>query len=255
MASIHALKLTIMHTKYTENQVTEIKKTLARLENSLMTEGSHGYNDYKDLSILDASIKQVEKWTQVRNSAIAVIGIILGANRNWERVVQPNLEKIKSGRHQNLTFDDLQSLLKTHNYVEFANIWGHKDEKKYNTLSQLVSAILELKSKSPAANDYELMSAWAKAAKLSDRKKDSIGKIKNIGIATFQHLRLTFGVDTVKPDQRVIEVLEKEFWLAGKPNPSQAIKMVEDIAKIAQRRVALIDQIFVKYGSGYYKKA
>ena len=137
---------TIMNIEYSNDQENEIKKTLNRLESSLMEKGSRGYNDYKGLSILDASTKQVEKWTQVRNAAIAVMGIILGANRNWERVVQPNLEKIKS-EYQNMTFDMLQNLIKTHNYVEFADVWGHKDAKKYETLSNLVSAILKLKKR------------------------------------------------------------------------------------------------------------
>ena len=221
-----------------------------------MKEGSHGYNDYKGLSILDASTKQLEKWTQVRNAAIAVLGVILGANRNWERAVQPNLEKIKSGPHKNMTFDALQNLIRTHDYVEFATIWGHKDAKKYETLSNLVSAILKLKEKNQKLSDYELMKNWADGAKIDKKNTDSIGSIKNIGLATFQHLRLTFGVDTVKPDQRVMDVLRREFEnipaLSCRLSPGQAITKVEEIAEITHRRVALIDQIFVKYGSGYY---
>ena len=42
-------------------------------------------------------------------------------------------------------------------------------------------------------------------------KTDLIGKIPNIAVATFQHLRMSFGIDTVKPDQRVKEILEYEF--------------------------------------------
>ena len=156
-----------MNTKYTQDHENEIKKTISRLENSLMKEGSHGYNDYKGLSILDASTKQLEKWTQVRNAAIAVLGVILGANRNWERAVQPNLEKIKSGPHKNMTFDALQNLIRTHDYVEFATIWGHKDAKKYETLSNLVSAILKLKEKNQKLSDYELMKNWADGAKIA----------------------------------------------------------------------------------------
>ena len=250
-----------MNTKYTDVQESKIKNTLSRLEKCLMTEGSHGYNDYKGMSILDASMQQVEKWKQPKNAAIAVLGIILGANRNWERAVQPNLDKIKSGEYKEMTFDTLQELIRKHDYVEFARIWGHRDEKKYDTLSNLVSAILKLKERSQSSSDYELMSKWAKQADLNDRKNDSIGKIKNIGIATFQHLRLTFGVDTVKPDQRVMEVLNNEFeYLKETPNssskltPLNAIRMVEKIAEISGKPVALVDQIFVKYGSGYLRK-
>ena len=80
--------------------------------------------------------------------------------------------------------------------------------------------------------------------------KDYPGSIPNLGIATFQHLRLTFGIDTVKPDQRVREVLCNEF--GANLSAKNAILAVEEIATITGKEVKMIDQIFVKYGSGYY---
>ena len=74
---------------------------------------------------------------------------------------------------------------------------------------------------------------------------------------------MTFGVDTVKPDQRIMEVLDTEIRRSDfeeilssslKLTPSAAICMIHKIAKIAEKPVALTDQIFVKYGSGYYLK-
>lgn len=35
---------------------------------------------------------------------------------------------------------------------------------------------------------------------------DPVGKLQNVGVATFQHLRMTFGKDTMKPDQCVKEI-------------------------------------------------
>jgi uncharacterized protein (DUF2164 family) len=64
---------------------------------------------------------------------------------------------------------------------------------------------------------------------------------------------MTFGVDTVKPDLRVKEVLDFEFN-TKRLSDENAIKAVEQIAKIANLKTITIDQIFVKYGSGYYNQ-
>ncbi len=65
---------------------------------------------------------------------------------------------------------------------------------------------------------------------------------------------MVFGVDTVKPDQRVKEVLDYEFGIQ-KLNDENAIKAVEQIATIANLKVITVDQIFVNYGAGYYNQS
>lgn len=91
------------------------------------------------------------------------------------------------------------------------------------------------------------------AADLQNYKEDIIGSIPNVAIATFQHLRMVFGVDTVKPDQRVKEVLQYEFGLPKLPD-KVAISIVEKIAAVLGLQVITVDQIFVKYGSSYYNQ-
>jgi len=219
-----------------------------------MIKGCHGYKDYPGKSILEAASMQVNKKKAENNAAIALIGVVLGANRNWEQAVQPKLDALKSSEeYKEMTFEDLQQLLEKYDYVGFKAIWGHKDERKYNTLKELVKRILTIAKANPQLKtDFDVMSGWAKDAKLEDRKNDILGSIPNVGIATFQHLRLTYGADTVKPDQRVMEVLEVKF--GEKLSPAKAIGEVEAIAKITGHSVVMIDQIFVKYGSGYLKK-
>jgi hypothetical protein len=97
------------------------------------------------------------------------------------------------------------------NYIEFKEVWGHKDEKKYEILKELISAIFKLGNPKSKEEDFLLMKDWAKNSSIDTKVTDPVGKIKHIGLATFQHLRMTFGIDTVKPDQRVKEVLENEF--------------------------------------------
>lgn len=240
--------------QFTEEQVIEI---VARLGDAQIQEGSHGFENYKGMKIVEAAKKQAEKFGCKINAAISVIGVVLGANRNWEKAVQPKLNNLKIN-HSELTFKKLQNMLSEMNWEEFNKIWGHKDEKKYNVLSNLVGQILDYADKYPTLNDLQLMRQWVKEFDLEMLRSEHPeyakfpGCIPNVGIATFQHLRLTFGVDTVKPDQRVKEVLREEFKV--KMSSKNTILAVEEIADITKQSVIMIDQIFVKYGSGYYNK-
>ena len=229
----------------------EIKGIVKRLENSLMTKYSHGYENYGAIKIICAAKKQAENFKneEGRNAAIIVVEVVLAANRNFKRQVGENIQKIRE-KYPSLTFEKLNRMLDKMDYKEFKEVWGHKDEKKYNTLKALVEEILKIKKNNPKLNDFETMKMWAEKSDRKNRKNDRLGCIPNVGLATFQHFKIAFGVDTVKPDKRVREVLSKEF--GAKLSPEKAIDAVEEIAKITGYKVIEIDQIFVKYGSGYY---
>jgi len=220
-----------------------------------MRKSSHGFNDYGTMKIIDAAKEQAKRFLENENKedvAIRVMSVVLGANRNWEKQVQPHLDRMKK-EFPKLTFKDLKNMLSEKDYVQFKEVWGHKDKKKYDVLTALIDRILTFENPNSALDDFGIMKKWAYDAKLSDRKEDRLGSIPNIGIATFQHLRMAFGVDTIKPDQRVKEVLDKEF--DAKLSSEKAILAVEEIARITEHKIIEIDQIFVKYGSGYYKPA
>lgn len=233
---------------------TEIKNKITKLGQCLMRKNSHGFKNSEE-KILDAAKDQIKKLEAKKNAAIAIIGIVLGANRKWETQVKCHIEKLKK-IHPNLTFNDLQIKFAEMDWKQFQQFWGHRDEKKYYALVNLVSQILEYSKKNPGINDLDLMKQWVREFDLemlhpkNSQYKNYPGSVPNLGIATFQHLRLTFGIDTVKPDQRVREVLCKEFGM--KLSAKNAILAVEEIAEITGEKVKMIDQIFVKYGSGYY---
>jgi hypothetical protein len=75
--------------------------------------------------------------------------------------------------------------------------------------------------------------------------------VRGIGPAAFQHLRMNFGVDTTKPDQRVKEVLEREFGFRLF-DAAAAVVALEELAERTGYTVIELDQICVNYGSGYY---
>lgn len=233
----------------------EILIILDHISQKPLTETAHAYSYYGAISIKEAAEKSTSNYFEKAKEkpAIALLSVVLAANRNYNKVVKPNIERIEKTDLAN--FDQLKQLLSSKSKEEFYKFWGHKDEKKYNTLLNILDAINYLKKNNlNVKSDYEIMNFWGINADLLYRKNDVIGKIPNIATATFQHLRMVFGVDTVKPDQRVKEVLDYDFGVP-KLNDENAIKAVEQIAKVANIKVITLDQILVNYGSGYYNQA
>lgn len=235
---------------------SEILAGIDRIGNKKLTNTGHGFEVFGEMLIREAAEKSTLNYTDISKEkpAIGLISVVLSANRNYNLVVQPNIEKIQVAEPELKSFVQLENLLKTNSQEEFYTFWGHKDAKKYGTLKNILSTINTIKGTDPnATDDFNLMNNWAANADIVDYKNDPIGKLSNIAVATFQHLRMTYGVDTVKPDQRVKEVLYYEFKLPYLSDIN-VIKAVEQIASISEIKVITIDQIFVKYGSSYYNQ-
>lgn len=228
-----------------------IIETLLRIESLPMTRFSHGFEEYKGETIGNASRLHASCFSDFAKQfpAIAVMDVVLAANRNYRKQVEKHVKRM-SEQFGSLTLFELKRKIDANDYKSFKKIWGHADEKKFMTLKRIVGKIIEMNAPTSKEDDFKALSDWAQNANLEHWSTDPIGQLGNVGVATFQHLRMNFGVDTVKPDQRVMEVLFKEFNL--KLSPFDSILAVQQIASITNRRVLEIDQVFVKYGSGYY---
>ncbi|MFC3032684.1 hypothetical protein ACFOEE_09140 [Pseudoalteromonas fenneropenaei] len=236
------------------NTKADILKKLKEVGSKPLTVTSHSYEKYGAITIAKAAKKSLSSIGRkgTEKPAIGIIEVILSANRDYNKVVLPNLKRIEK-LHPNLkSVKQLENLLKRTSKEDFFELWGHRDNKKYETLCEIIKAINAMR-KSKSESDYDTIHKWAINVDLYNLKSDPIGKIKNVAIATTQHLRMVFGVETVKPDQRVKEVLENEFGLE-KISDIQAIVAVQDIARISNKSEFEVDQILVKYGSGYYSK-
>lgn len=212
---------------------------------------SHLYVRYPQNTIGEASSKEAKEYgrNQKERPAIAIIEVVLSINRKYATHVEPHIIRLEGT--DLATFKQLEEKLTTYSREQFYNYWGHHDERKYEILTNLIKSINVLKNKYNINNDYMLMNKWAEEANIDKYDVDIIGCIKYIGLAAFQHLRMNFGVDTVKPDRQVKEVLKREFGFVG--SDKKTIIEVERISKITGYSTIELDQIFVNYGSGYYK--
>lgn len=237
------------------DEYEKVKKTVTELGNAIATENSHG----KDvgLTIFESARGSLPKDADKKkfNPAIAIMDVILAAHRDYNNAVEEHVTEIKKN-YPHLTINGLDKLIQKYpTALLFKKVWGRNEPDKYQTLRAVVTKVLPmLNGKDDIDNDIEKMHDWAVNANLENHKSDPIGSIFNIGVATFQHLRMSFGVNVVKPDQRVMEVLKHKF--ERKLKGIDAILACEEIAKIcgAEFSPLLIDRIFVRYGSAYYRK-
>jgi hypothetical protein len=232
-----------------------IIEKVEQLGEALMTETAHNFEKYGRIKIIDVATQSANSYSEQAQSlpAIALIEVILAAHRNYNLQVLRHINRLKKGYPFLKSFEDLNVLLALKTKPEFFEIWGHKDTTKYDILVNILKSVDNLKLAKPNLTDYQIMNDWAKNININDYKKDSIGEIIDVGLATVQHLRMTFGANTVKPDQRVTEVLNHEFGLS-QLSQSQSITVVEYISNVTNKPALLIDQIFVLYGSGYYNR-
>jgi hypothetical protein len=70
-------------------------------------------------------------------------------------------------------------------------------------------------------------------ADLKSWEKDPIGRIRGVGINTFQYLRMMGGIDTVMPDKIVKRVINEILEKVGAEPVNNDIEFVEKVEEIA----------------------
>lgn len=238
-----------------EDSQESIIDTINFLGDCTLTATSHLYPQMGSIKIKEAATIHSEGYfdNSERRPAVALIEVVLSANRSYVRHVKPNIDRI-SETSDIASFKDLINLIELIGVDAFYKFWGHRNEQKFSVLIGILNSLPSLKLRYPHADDdYELMNSWANSVDLTKYNTDIIGSIRYVAIATLQHLRMTFGCNTVKPDLRVKEVLMNEFKL-GKLSDIKTIKVIEQMSIISGLSTLMLDQIFVNYGSGYYNK-
>lgn len=228
------------------------------LRRSKLVEGCHLYDDYcnlrSNITIGEATYIEVNEKgygnDSIERPAIALLRVVLSRRNNYNKVVRKRMDLLKSKVDLN-SFDDLKRILESKSEEEFFEYWNYKSSLRYEILKSMLKVVDTLREKDvELKTDYELIHNWGKSVDIADLKDDPFACIPHVAEATIQHLRMNFGIDTIKPDLQVVRVLEKEFNI--KANNVKAIKFVEKMSQITKYKIIELDQIFVNYGSGYY---
>ncbi|KXA92165.1 hypothetical protein AKJ64_03855 [candidate division MSBL1 archaeon SCGC-AAA259E17] len=114
------------------------------------------------------------------------------------------------------------------------NIWAN--ERSWNVANSVASHLHEL-GQERGLSDRGALREWARDASPKDWKQDPIGRIRGVGLTTYQYLRMMGGVDTAMPDKIVKRVVEEILDKAEVEMPTSGdfefIKTVDRIAEIS----------------------
>jgi hypothetical protein len=109
------------------------------------------------------------------------------------------------------------------------SVW--KNERSWRVATAIASYLSNF-----GMDDRAAFRQWARNSKLLSWKEDPLGRIKGVGLVTYQYLRMMGGVDTVMPDRivkRVINELLNETGFEGITDDIEFIKFVEELAKFS----------------------
>jgi len=82
-------------------------------------------------------------------------------------------------------------------------------------------------------DDKLALRIWATNARLENWWEDPIGRIKGVGLVTFQYLRMMGGIDTVMPDKIVKRVVNEILVEAGLEPVEDDIEFIKKAEQIA----------------------
>jgi hypothetical protein len=85
---------------------------------------------------------------------------------------------------------------------ELRSVW--KNKRSWIIAKEIASYLSTLSD-----NDKLALRTWARNSKLENWREDPIGRIKGVGLITFQYLRMMGGIDTVIPDKIVKKVINE----------------------------------------------
>ncbi|MDI6865294.1 hypothetical protein [Thermodesulfovibrio yellowstonii] len=183
------------------------------------------FSDYDSLKEIAERCLNTERWNgnvllMLLDVAITSVGV------NYFQVVVPKVREFEKDFAKTGKVNSLSNLAHF-NYEEAFHIW--RNVRSWQVLKEIAGYLSTLSD-----NDREALRTWAKGSSLSNWKSDPIGKIKGVGLITYQYLRMMGGIDTVMPDKIVKRVINEILIKAGeKPvyDDMEFIYTVEALAK------------------------
>jgi len=166
---------------------------------------------------------RTERWggsvvLMVVDAAFTSIGL------NYFTAVVPKVEEFNKKFVENGRIKNLRELAKAP-INELTKAW--KNKRSWMVAKDIASYLSTL------GDDRLAIRSWARNASLENWREDHVGKIKGVGVVTFQYLRMMGGVDTVMPDKivkRVINEILEEAGLEPVSNDIEFVKKAEDAA-------------------------
>jgi len=169
---------------------------------------------------------KTERWggsvlLMVIDAAFTSIGL------NYFTAVVPKVEEFNRKFVESGKVRSLQELAKA-DLDELRGVW--RNERSWMIAMNIASYLSSLTTRN---DDRNALRNWAGKASLEGWRDDPVGRIKGVGIVTFQYLRMMGGVDTVMPDKIVKRVIAEILARANVEMPSTDIEFVRLVERMA----------------------
>lgn len=212
----------------------------------------------KSITLADYCKKKLENSKRLQESTDSLTPIYKTALEiNWKQsAMKKRLEYFREN------FPEVNSLEKMHEIIIstdplvfckkylLINANPHKPDKnpKYRLLQELIIGFLEYREINQIDTEIESIRHWANNVQLNDLKNDIIGKRPGIGIGVVENIRLNLGMDTIKPDRHVLNVLMYEFGFMNIQN-NELLNLATEIGI----NKFYMDRVLFEYGRNFLK--
>jgi hypothetical protein len=167
---------------------------------------------------------RTERWggcvvLMVVNAAYTSIGL------NYFTAVVPKVEEFGKRFVENGAIRNLKEFTEA-DINELMVVW--KNRRSWDMAKGIASYLSTL-----SEDDKHALRTWASNTRLENWWEDPIGRIKGVGLVTFQYLRMMGGVDTVMPDKIVKRVVNEILVKAGLEPIDDDIEFIRKAEQIA----------------------
>jgi hypothetical protein len=114
---------------------------------------------------------------------------------------------VKTGRIR--SFDDLKNA--TPEDPDLLRILNNR--RAWGVAIQVSGILDDMRKALGLRSDLEALKNWAAKTSHTAWRHDPVGRVKGVGLITFQYLRMQAGVDTSMPDKIIKRVIEREFGM------------------------------------------
>lgn len=171
---------------------------------------------------------RTERWDgnvvlMVVDAAFTSIGL------NYFHAVVPRVEQFRQEFVELEKIRTLEDFVVT-NDAELERVWRNK--RSWQMAKSVASYLAGIK-KEKRFDDRQALIYWARHASLDNWETDPIGRIKGVGINSFQYLRMMGGIDTVMPDKIVKRVIAEMLTKANMKMPLTDIEFVKFMERMA----------------------
>jgi len=143
---------------------------------------------------------------------------------NYFTAVVPKVKEFSKKFVESGKIKNLKELAKA-DMDELRKVWRNK---RSWVIAKDIASYLSTMSDNKSA-----LRNWARNAGLEKWREDPIGRIKGVGLITFQYLRMMGGVDTVMPDKIVKRVINEILEKAVSNPVSNDMEFVKKAEKVA----------------------